>query len=152
MLDVYQRPDYWFRPRQIMMWRLATSLPYCRTVGRNTRLHVPTYTCLVSDRPTRQDPLGLIDNLCRNLHRDHHSVDSFLSLIKSILVLTSKSLLLAHDDKKLVNCFHPDFRTPSRCAASLGWTKGLMHCMVVHLTLCDTILHYCLSVHDHRVA
>jgi hypothetical protein len=84
-------------------------------------------TCLVSDRPTRQDPLGSIDNLCGNLHQDHHSVDSFLSLIKSILVLSSKSLSPSHNDTKVVNFFHPDFSAPSRRAASLGWEKGLMH-------------------------
>jgi hypothetical protein len=85
------------------------------------------YTCLVSDRPTCQDPFGSIDNLCGNLHQDHHSVDPFLSLIKSILVLSSKSLLPSHNNAKVVNFFHPDFSTPSRRAASLGWEKGLMH-------------------------
>jgi hypothetical protein len=83
-------------------------------------------TCLVLDRPTRQDPFGSIDNLCGNLHRDHHSVNSFLSLLKSILVLPSKSLSPSHNDAKVVNFFHPDFSTPSRRAASLGWEKGLM--------------------------
>ena len=84
-------------------------------------------TCLVSDRPTRQDLFRSIDNFCGNLRQDHHSLDSFLSLIKSILVLSSKSLSPSHNDAKVVNFFHPDFSTPSRRAASLGWEKSLMH-------------------------
>jgi hypothetical protein len=59
------------------------------------------------------------------------SVDSFLSLIKSILVLPRKSLLLLHNNAKVVKFFHPDFSTPSCCAASLGWEKGLMQFSVV---------------------
>ena len=73
-LDVYLRPDYWVRPRHILRWRLATSLPHhCHSAG----LQVPIqdcaflHTCLVLDRPTRQDPVGSIDTLCGNLHREH---------------------------------------------------------------------------------
>ena len=54
------------------------------------------------------------------------SLDSFLSLIKSILVLSSKSLSPSHNGAKVVNFFHPDFSTPSCRLASLGWEKGLM--------------------------
>jgi hypothetical protein len=104
------------------MWRIATSLPYPRTAGPNAGLHVPTYVLGIG----RQNPCGSIDNLCGNLYRDHHSVDSFLSLIKFILVLSSKSLLPSHNNTKVVNSFHPDFSTHSRRDASLGWEKGLM--------------------------
>jgi hypothetical protein len=41
-------------------------------------------------------------------------------------MLSSKSLSPSHDNTKVVNLFHPDFSTPSRRAASLGWEKGLM--------------------------
>ena len=40
------------------------------------------HTCLVLDRPTRQDPTGLIDTLCGNLHREHRLEKFILSLIK----------------------------------------------------------------------
>jgi hypothetical protein len=87
------------------------------------------HACLVSDKPTRQDPFRLIDNLCGNLHRDHHSVDSFLSLIKSIFGAPSKPLSFFNNDKKVV-LFHPDFSTPSHCAASLGWERHLMQATI----------------------
>jgi hypothetical protein len=42
-LDVYLRPVYWVRPRHILRWWLATSLPHGRTAGPNAGLHVSTY-------------------------------------------------------------------------------------------------------------
>ncbi len=57
------------------MWRLATSFPYRRTAGPNTGLQVSTYVLGIGQTdtsPTRQDPLGLIDTLSGNLHREHH--------------------------------------------------------------------------------
>ena len=57
-------------------------------------------SCLESDRPTHQDPFGLIDNICGNLNRDHLNVDSFLSLIKSIFGVSSKPLLPFHNNAK----------------------------------------------------
>jgi hypothetical protein len=56
------------------MWRLATSLPYHRTAGPNTGMQVFTYVLGIGQTdtsPTRQDPLGSIDALCGNLHREH---------------------------------------------------------------------------------
>ncbi len=73
-LDVYLRPDFWVRPRHILVWRLATSLPYRRTAGPNTGLQVSKYVFGIGQTdtsPTHQDPLGSIDTLCGNLHREH---------------------------------------------------------------------------------
>jgi hypothetical protein len=58
------------------MWRLATLLSYRRTAGPNTglQLQVSTYVLGIGQTdmsPTRQDPLGSIDTLCGNLHREH---------------------------------------------------------------------------------
>ncbi len=57
------------------MWRLATSLPYRRTAGPNTGLRVSTYVLGIGQTDTsstRQDPLGSIETLCGNLHREDH--------------------------------------------------------------------------------
>jgi hypothetical protein len=52
------------------MWQLATSLPYRRTAGPNTGLQISTYVLGIGQTdtsPTRQDPLGSIDTLGRDL-------------------------------------------------------------------------------------
>ncbi len=90
-------------------------------------------TCLVSDRPTRQDPFGLIDNLCENLHQDYHSVDSFLSFIKSMFCAPSKPLLLFHNNAKGSTFF-------IQISALL---PVVLHLLVGKSTLC-TILRYLL--------
>ncbi len=108
-------------------WYTHHIIALAQDCSRGLHSRVDAWYIRHSVRHTPSKIFGSIDTLWGNLPESIVSLDSFLSLIKSILVLSSKPLSPSHNDAKVVNFFHPDFSTPSRCAASLGWEKGLLH-------------------------
>ena len=122
MLEVYQRPDYWVRPWQMVMWHTRHIIALMQDCSRGLHSYVSARYLETLMLHSNKDPFGSIDNLCANLHRII-SVGSFLSLIKFVFGAPSKPFLPPPD----VNFSWPDFSSPCCCAASLGWEKGLVH-------------------------
>ncbi len=127
--DGYGRSDQGWTSKELMC-SVATWAPQCRTAGPNTGLGNPTYLSGIRPDQTRQIPKvrGMIS--VEISPKVIFSVDSFLSLIKSIFGATSTSFVARP-------FFH---REPARYAASLGWSKGLGHyqlmpCSIIYLKL-----------------
>ena len=124
MLDVYQRPDCWVRPWQMETWYTRHIIALTQDCSRGLHSYVSARYSNTPMLPLRQRYLDWSIISVEIFIENIISVDSFLSLIKSILVLPSKPLLPLSD----VNSPSPDFSSPFCCAASLGllgW--GLLH-------------------------
>ncbi len=128
MLVVYQRPDFCVGPWQILKWQTAasTSAPQRRMDGPNAGLCIPTYMLDIRQTNTSASmgpmifSVGIFTNITFN-------VDSFLRLMKSIVVLLANPF---HKSHSLTFLWLESARSSSHHAASLGWEKGLVHCFM----------------------
>ncbi len=126
---MYQRPDFWVRPWQILRWRIATSMPQSRTAGPDAGLCIPTYVLGIRQTHTSES-LGPIDILCGNLHQGYPQHRLISKVHKIHFDATSKHLFSTLDTILL------PIRISTLLFLScclLVWSKGLMqrHLMTV---------------------
>ncbi len=127
---MYQRPDSWVRgPQQILRWRTATSAPKRRTAGPDVGLCIPMYVLGIR-QSNMSKSLGPKDFLRGNLHQDYPQCRLISKAQKIHFGATSKALFqLLQPSLFQIESARPS--SSSCCAASLVWSKGLVHyCMI----------------------